>query len=203
MDPESCFARAEVKEAVQKVLTTLTPKEAQVLKMRFGFDGGESMTRSEVASHFQISSGRIGQIESKAFRKIRHPSRANYLKRRLFGGIPKPSSIPPKSPEERYALSRQMVYARLEGEKAEWLRRELGIEHKDTEEEKARRSLLCFFCQERKRIINLLVDDETYPICFKCGIDRAYIPLLEAKGRAPEQLRMAEIIFNKVIGSSG
>src|SRR6266705_2184190 len=71
---------SNLKEQTQKVLRTLTPREEQVLKMRFGVGDGSEHTLEEVGRSFNVTRERIRQIESKALRKLRHPSRAKKLK---------------------------------------------------------------------------------------------------------------------------
>ena len=71
---------ANLKEQTNKVLRTLTPREEQVLKMRFGVGDGAEHTLEEVGRSFNVTRERIRQIESKALRKLRHPSRAKKLK---------------------------------------------------------------------------------------------------------------------------
>jgi len=67
-------------EAVQKVLGSLTPREAKVLRMRFGIDMNSDHTLEEVGKQFAVTRERIRQIEAKALRKLRHPSRAEQLR---------------------------------------------------------------------------------------------------------------------------
>jgi RNA polymerase primary sigma factor len=62
------------------VLHTLTPREEQVLKLRFGLEDGRTRTLEEVGQQFNITRERIRQIEAKALRKLRHPSRSKKLK---------------------------------------------------------------------------------------------------------------------------
>ena len=62
------------------MLHTLTPREEQVLKLRFGLDDGRTRTLEEVGKVFNITRERIRQIEAKALRKLRHPSRSKRLK---------------------------------------------------------------------------------------------------------------------------
>jgi RNA polymerase primary sigma factor len=62
------------------VLHTLTPREEQVLKLRFGLEDGRTRTLEEVGKEFDITRERIRQIEAKALRKLRHPSRSKRLK---------------------------------------------------------------------------------------------------------------------------
>jgi RNA polymerase primary sigma factor len=71
---------SNLKEQTQKVLRTLTPREEQVLKMRFGVGDGAEHTLEEVGRSFNVTRERIRQIESKALRKLRHPSRSKKLR---------------------------------------------------------------------------------------------------------------------------
>ena len=71
---------ANLKDQTQKVLRTLTPREEQVLKMRFGVGDGAEHTLEEVGRSFNVTRERIRQIESKALRKLRHPSRSKKLR---------------------------------------------------------------------------------------------------------------------------
>jgi RNA polymerase primary sigma factor len=61
------------RERISKMLSILSPREQEVLKMRFGLEGKDSMTLKEVALLFNVSIERIRQIETKAFRRLRHP----------------------------------------------------------------------------------------------------------------------------------
>ena len=69
-----------LKEQLEEVLETLTPREKKVLRLRFGLDDGRARTLEEVGHHFQVTRERIRQIEAKALRKLRHPSRSKKLK---------------------------------------------------------------------------------------------------------------------------
>jgi len=69
-----------LREQLEEVLTTLTPREEQVLRMRFGLIDGKSHTLEEVGREFDVTRERIRQIESKALRKLRHPSRSKKLR---------------------------------------------------------------------------------------------------------------------------
>ena len=71
---------ANLKEQTSKVLRTLTPREEQVLKMRFGVGDGAEHTLEEAGRSFNVTRERIRQIEAKALRKLRHPSRSRKLK---------------------------------------------------------------------------------------------------------------------------
>ena len=67
-------------EEIKSVLETLQPREQQVLELRFGLIDGTSYTLEEVGKKFNVTRERIRQIEAKALRKLRHPSRAKKLK---------------------------------------------------------------------------------------------------------------------------
>lgn len=69
-----------LKEQLGDVLSTLTPREAKVLRLRFGLDDGRARTLEEVGTEFGVTRERIRQIEAKALRKLRHPSRSKKLK---------------------------------------------------------------------------------------------------------------------------
>ncbi len=69
-----------LREQLAEVLTTLTPREAKVLKLRFGLEDGRQRTLEEVGKEFNVTRERIRQIEAKALRKLRHPSRSKKLK---------------------------------------------------------------------------------------------------------------------------
>lgn len=78
--PEDIAVQNDLKETVRAVLATLSPKEAEVLIARFGLDGGRPKTLEEVGQAFGVTRERIRQIEAKAIRKLKHPSRARKLK---------------------------------------------------------------------------------------------------------------------------
>ena len=69
-----------MKEQLADVLDTLTPREEKVLSLRFGLEDGRSRTLEEVGKEFNVTRERIRQIEAKALRKLRHPSRSKKLK---------------------------------------------------------------------------------------------------------------------------
>ena len=69
-----------LKEATREVLENLTEREAKVLKMRFGIDMPTDHTLEEVGKQFDVTRERIRQIEAKALRKLRHPSRSEHLR---------------------------------------------------------------------------------------------------------------------------
>ena len=78
--PEEAATHALLKEQLGEVLATLTPREAKVLSLRFGIEDGRPRTLEEVGKEFNITRERIRQIEAKALRKLRHPSRNKKLK---------------------------------------------------------------------------------------------------------------------------
>lgn len=80
MSPIDAATNFGLSEAVQKVLGSLTPREAKVLRMRFGINMNTDHTLEEVGKQFDVTRERIRQIEAKALRKLRHPSRAEQLR---------------------------------------------------------------------------------------------------------------------------
>jgi len=78
--PSETVASNDLKERVREVLKTLTPREEKVLKMRFGIDVASEHTLEEVGRDFSVTRERIRQIEVKAIKKLRHPSRSKKLK---------------------------------------------------------------------------------------------------------------------------
>jgi RNA polymerase primary sigma factor len=82
--PAETVVRKSLKEQIEEVLKTLTPREATVLRMRFGLFDGNEHTLEEVGQHFKVTRERIRQIEAKALRKLRHKSRARKLKPFMF-----------------------------------------------------------------------------------------------------------------------
>ena len=78
--PAEAAAFTLLKEQLIEVLDTLTPREEKVLRLRFGLDDGRARTLEEVGKEFNVTRERIRQIEAKALRKLRHPSRSKKLK---------------------------------------------------------------------------------------------------------------------------
>ncbi len=78
--PSDAASQVMLKEELEDVLKTLTDREARVLKMRFGLEDGRMRTLEEVGRDFNVTRERIRQIEAKALRKLRHPSRSKRLK---------------------------------------------------------------------------------------------------------------------------
>ena len=78
--PGDAATLAGLKEATEEILSTLTPREAKVLRMRFGIEMNTDHTLEEVGKQFDVTRERIRQIEAKALRKLRHPSRSEHLR---------------------------------------------------------------------------------------------------------------------------
>lgn len=78
--PSDSASYSLLREQLCNILNTLTPRESQVIKLRFGLEDGRPRTLEEVGKQFQITRERIRQIEAKALRKLRHPSRSKTLK---------------------------------------------------------------------------------------------------------------------------
>ena len=78
--PQDAAAYTLLREQLEEVMKTLTPREAKVLKLRFGLEDGKTRTLEEVGKEFNVTRERIRQIEAKALRKLRHPSRSKKLK---------------------------------------------------------------------------------------------------------------------------
>jgi len=78
--PMEIALQDSMKDVVKEVLDSLTPREAKVLRMRFGVEMSTDHTLEEVGKQFDVTRERIRQIEAKALRKLRHPSRSDKLK---------------------------------------------------------------------------------------------------------------------------
>ena len=78
--PHDAAAYTLLREQLEEVMSTLTPREAKVLKLRFGLEDGKARTLEEVGREFDVTRERIRQIEAKALRKLRHPSRSKKLR---------------------------------------------------------------------------------------------------------------------------
>ena len=78
--PQDSASFTLMKEQLDEVMNTLTPREAKVLKLRFGLEDGRARTLEEVGKEFDVTRERIRQIEAKALRKLRHPSRSKRLR---------------------------------------------------------------------------------------------------------------------------
>ena len=80
LEPSEAASFTLLREQIWDVLSTLTPREEKVLRLRFGLDDGRQRTLEEVGQEFDVTRERIRQIEAKALRKLRHPSRSKKLK---------------------------------------------------------------------------------------------------------------------------
>jgi RNA polymerase primary sigma factor len=87
ISPAEAVININLKEQTESVLKTLTPREEKVIKMRFGLDDGSEHTLEEVGQSFAVTRERIRQIEAKALRKLRHPSRSRKLKEFLDASV--------------------------------------------------------------------------------------------------------------------
>jgi len=85
VSPADAVININLKEMTEQVLNTLTPREERVIKMRFGLEDGTEYTLEEVGQNFAVTRERIRQIEAKALRKLRHPSRSRRLRAFLDG----------------------------------------------------------------------------------------------------------------------
>jgi RNA polymerase primary sigma factor len=85
VSPAEAVINVNLKDQTAQVLRTLTPREEKVIKMRFGLEDGSEHTLEEVGQSFAVTRERIRQIEAKALRKLRHPSRSRKLKAFMEG----------------------------------------------------------------------------------------------------------------------
>jgi len=97
--PSDTVSSNDLKERVREVLKSLTPREEKVLKMRFGIDVASEHTLEEVGKDFSVTRERIRQIEVKAIKKLRHPSRSKKLKSFIEK---EPEEIPPYDDDEEF-----------------------------------------------------------------------------------------------------
>jgi RNA polymerase primary sigma factor len=86
VSPSEAVINLNLREQTAEVLKTLSPREEKIIKMRFGLQDGSEHTLEEVGQHFAVTRERIRQIEAKALRKLRHPSRSHRLKAFLESG---------------------------------------------------------------------------------------------------------------------
>ncbi|MCP5116105.1 MAG: RNA polymerase sigma factor RpoD, partial [bacterium] len=80
LSPSDAVTKTNLRHPTPEVPKTLSPREEKILKMRFGLQGGGEQTLEEVGQHFAVTRERIRQIEAKALRKLRHPSRSHRLR---------------------------------------------------------------------------------------------------------------------------
>jgi len=88
VSPSEAVINLNLREQTAEVLKTLSPREEKIVKMRFGLQDGSEHTLEEVGQHFAVTRERIRQIEAKALRKLRHPSRSHRLRNFLDNGHP-------------------------------------------------------------------------------------------------------------------
>jgi RNA polymerase primary sigma factor len=88
ISPSDAVINLNLREQTAQVLKTLTPREEKIIKMRFGLEDGSEHTLEEVGQNFAVTRERIRQIEAKALRKLRHPSRSHRLRAFLENGSP-------------------------------------------------------------------------------------------------------------------
>jgi RNA polymerase primary sigma factor len=86
ISPSDAVINLNLQEQTAQVLKTLTPREEKIIKMRFGLEDGSEHTLEEVGQNFAVTRERIRQIEAKALRKLRHPSRSHRLRAFLENG---------------------------------------------------------------------------------------------------------------------
>ena len=79
ISPQDATIRDSLKDNLAKVLSTLTPREERVLRMRFGIDTEVDLTLEEVGKNFSVTRERFRQIEAKALKKLKHPTRMKQL----------------------------------------------------------------------------------------------------------------------------
>jgi RNA polymerase primary sigma factor len=79
-EPIDAALQADLRNVVKDILDSLTPREAKVLRMRFGIDLSTDYTLEEVGKHFDVALELIRQIEAKALRKLKHPARSDFLR---------------------------------------------------------------------------------------------------------------------------
>ena len=77
---QSTLPREILRDQIKSALLVLTPREREVLELRFGLSDGRDYTLEEVGKHFNVTRERIRQIEAKALRKLRHPTRSRHLR---------------------------------------------------------------------------------------------------------------------------
>jgi RNA polymerase primary sigma factor len=87
VSPSEAAISINLQEQTESLLKTLTPREEKIIKMRFGLEDGSEHTLEEVGHSFAVTRERIRQIEAKALRKLRHPSRSRNLRTFLDGSL--------------------------------------------------------------------------------------------------------------------
>jgi RNA polymerase primary sigma factor len=92
LSPSDAVINLNLREQTAQVLKTLTPREEKIIKMRFGLEDGSEHTLEELGQNFAVTRERIRQIEGKALRKLRHPSRSRRLQAFVEGAPGSPRS---------------------------------------------------------------------------------------------------------------
>ena len=87
VSPSEAAISLSLKEAMASMLKKLSPREERIIRMRFGFEDGNQRTLEEVGQVFAVTRERVRQIEAKALRKLRHPSRSNHVRTFLEGSL--------------------------------------------------------------------------------------------------------------------
>ncbi len=114
--PDDAAEQQLLREQIEDVLASLTSRERRVLQLRFGLEDGRLRTLEEVGREFGVTRERIRQIEAKALRKLRHPSRSKKLRAYLDGGADIPAlqtSVPPLLWERLYPPDAGMVFVKV------------------------------------------------------------------------------------------
>jgi transcriptional regulator with XRE-family HTH domain len=158
------FATREMRSRIDRVLGTLTARESEILSKRFGLGDGPEKTHSAIAEEQKVTAGRIGQIEAKALRKLRHPSRAKAL--RSFIDDP-PAADPYADARLGEALNRAMANEERGRQQAEKINRR--AKRKKAEAAARRREL--------ERSFEGTDEDVLVLICVPCGQARAPIQI--------------------------
>ena len=170
--PADAASHQLLKEQVEGVLDSLTPRERRVLQLRFGLEDGRSRTLEEVGRDFNVTRERIRQIEAKALRKLRHPTRSRKLKDYL-DGAPRPTK---EQKEEAERAAKEAAAAAMAA--------------------RERRSRQAEAADEAVRYIGLTVDETAYVVL---GVGPHLDEVAEARRDHLVQLRWA---FNGAAGSA-
>ena len=99
-DPDEVVARNEMRMLVKVMLDTLTPREAKILRMRYGIETESDLTLEEVGKRFDVTRERIRQIEAKALRKLKHPQRKDVLAQFIWPDSIKTTADKPREQEK-------------------------------------------------------------------------------------------------------
>lgn len=113
VDPEEVVAQHELHRVVAEVLDSLAPREAKILRMRYGIDLPADMTLEEIGIRFDVTRERIRQIEAKALRKLKHPSRRDVLAQFVYPDDIETTADKQRKKEE---IIRRVVQQKMETE---------------------------------------------------------------------------------------